>query len=94
MCVAIVRPSHEGCAGGRPASISPETAVDGLPEGYGGCAKGLILKLKNDRNVLYSECAGKVNTIKEVVYENSSRKQIYVNHLATIVTTKMGLSFD
>lgn len=31
--VAIARPSHGSCAGGRPASISPDTAVDGLPAG-------------------------------------------------------------
>lgn len=43
LCVAIARPSHGSWAGGRPASISPDTAVDGLPAGYGCCANGFIL---------------------------------------------------
>ncbi|KNC26882.1 hypothetical protein FF38_10923 [Lucilia cuprina] len=43
LCVAIALPSHGSCAGGSPASISPDTAVDGLPAGYGCCANGFIL---------------------------------------------------
>lgn len=43
LCVAIALPSHGACAGGCPASISPDTAVAGLPAGYGGWAKGFIL---------------------------------------------------
>lgn len=41
--VAIARPSHGAWAGGWPVSMSPETAVAGLPAGYGGWANGLIL---------------------------------------------------
>lgn len=44
LCVAIARPSHGACAGGWPVSISPETAVAGLPAGYGETwANGFIL---------------------------------------------------
>lgn len=44
--VAIALPSHAACAGGWPASISPDIAVDVLPLEYGCCENGLMLKVK------------------------------------------------
>lgn len=64
LLVAIVRPSHDACADGCPASISPDIAVAGLPP-YGCCENGLMLW--NDKSLQWE----KKSNVRKLLYPNT-----------------------